>query len=74
MIRFYLGFTIVFVLLVYLTTQSLCVVYVPGMTTQQRLGITMGAILMLCFALMAAPFPFLGGIEKPYSKDYPSLT
>lgn len=72
--RFFLGFCIIVTLVVYLTTQSLCVAYAPGITDRDRFGITIGVIiLVLCLTLVAAPFPFLGGMSVPPSPHYPEL-
>ncbi|CBZ23877.1 conserved hypothetical protein [Leishmania mexicana MHOM/GT/2001/U1103] len=71
MTRFYLGFGIIIALVIYLTVQSFCIAYADP-SDSARMGNTVVIIvLVLCLGLMAAPLPFLGGMEKEPSKDLP---
>ncbi|CAM40017.1 conserved hypothetical protein [Leishmania braziliensis MHOM/BR/75/M2904] len=72
MTRFYLGFGIIVSLVVYLTAQSFSVAY-ANPSDSARMGNTVAIIvLVLSLGLMAAPFPFLGGMDKEASKEYPN--
>ncbi|ESL05213.1 hypothetical protein TRSC58_07156, partial [Trypanosoma rangeli SC58] len=72
--RFILGCLIIVALIIYLTTQSLCVAFVSGISDNTRMGITIGAIvLVLLLAVIAAPFPFLGGMSRPPNEFLPPL-
>lgn len=72
--RFYYGYAIIVVLVIYLATQSLCVAYAPGITDGKRLGICIGCIvLVFMLPLLAAPFPCFGGMDDTYSADLPVI-
>ncbi|ORC90216.1 uncharacterized protein TM35_000092660 [Trypanosoma theileri] len=72
--RFAIGFIIIISLIIYLTTQSLCSAYIPGVSDTSRRGIAAGAIvLVLMVMLMAAPLPFLGGMPVPANEALPPL-
>ncbi|RNF13532.1 uncharacterized protein Tco025E_06318 [Trypanosoma conorhini] len=72
--RFFLGCFLMLALIIYLTTQSLCVAYVGGISDGTRMGITIGAIvLVLLLATVAAPLPFLGGMSQPANEFLPPL-
>ncbi|XQJ28716.1 Nodulin-like/Major Facilitator Superfamily, putative [Leishmania guyanensis] len=74
MTRFYLGFGIIVSLVVYLTAQSFSVAY-ANPSDSARMGNTVAIIvLVLSLGLMAAPFPFLGGMDKEASKEYPNYS
>ncbi|KPA80523.1 hypothetical protein ABB37_04734 [Leptomonas pyrrhocoris] len=71
MVRFYVGFFIIVSLVIYLTVQSFCVAY-ANPSDKARMGNTiMIIIFVFSFGLMAAPFPFLGGMEEKPSEDFP---
>lgn len=72
--RFAVGFIIIFSLIIYLTTQSLCSAYIRGVSDTARTGIAVGAILLvLMLMLMAAPLPLLGGMSVPANEALPPL-
>ncbi|KEG05817.1 hypothetical protein DQ04_18181000 [Trypanosoma grayi] len=72
--RFLLDFVITIALIIYLTTESLCFAYISGIPDNTRIGITIGAIvLVLSLSLIAAPFPFLGGMSVPPKEELPPL-
>ena len=73
MTRFYLGFAIIISLVIYLTVQSFCVAY-AHVSDKARMGNTiMIIIFVFSLGLLAAPFPFLGGMEEKPSEDLPEL-
>ncbi|KAK7200075.1 Nodulin-like [Novymonas esmeraldas] len=69
--RFYLGFFTISSLVVYLTVQSFCVAY-ANPSDSARMGNTIVIIIFVfCFALMAVPLRFFGGMEEEPSRDFP---
>ncbi|GET90440.1 hypothetical protein, conserved [Leishmania tarentolae] len=71
MIRFYLGFGIIVSIVIYLTVQSFCIAYANPSDSARMANTVVIIVLVLCLGFMAAPFPFLGGMEKEPSKDFP---
>lgn len=71
MTRFYMGFGIIISLVIYLTVQSFCVAYAGVSDKARRANTIVIIILVLSLSLLAAPFPFLGGMEEKPSEDLP---
>ncbi|EKG04623.1 hypothetical protein TCSYLVIO_004317 [Trypanosoma cruzi] len=72
--RFIVGCIVVISLIIYLVTQSLCLAYVSGISKNTRIGITIGAIILLfSLSVIVAPFRFLGGMSKPPNEELPPL-
>ncbi|KAK7200076.1 Nodulin-like protein [Novymonas esmeraldas] len=69
--RFYFGFAIMVSLVVYLTVQSFCVAYADPSDSARRGNTIVIIIFVFCFALMAVPLRFLGGMEEEPSRDFP---
>lgn len=75
MLRFLVGVVMVVLLLIYLTTQSLCVAYIPTITANQRLPICIVLIILIVIMItgVSLPLPFLGGMDVKPSKHLPEL-
>lgn len=73
MTRFYVGFGVIVALVVYLTTQSLCVAYGNVSNTARVVNTSMIIVIVFCFGFIAAPLPFLGGMEVAPSTEYPEI-